>query len=127
MKTILIFLLTATFLVAAEPTREGGLSVHMLPDRVAKLSGEHGGFTVTDPATKQRGSTYVEPKQLLAYFQHLPAAVQQNGIWIVTSHPDSYSESEPAKLKALIALCAERIPVYTCRASELPKGWHRAK
>ena len=128
MKAFLILLLTATFLVAAEPTREGGLSVHMLPDRVAKISGEHGGFTVTDPATKERGTTYPQPKELLTYFQHLPAAVQQNGIWIVTTHPDSYSESEQAKLQALIALCTEKkIPIYTCRASELPKGWQHAK
>ena len=126
MKTILIFLLTASMLVAAEPTREGGLSVHMLPDRVAKISGEHGGFTVTDPATKHRGATYAEPKELLAYFLGLPASVQQNGIWIVTTHPSSYSENEEVTLKALAALCAEKkVPIYTCRASELPKGWKR--
>ena len=112
-------------LMAAEPTREGGLSVHMLPDRVAKISGEHGGFTVTDPTTKQP-ATYAEPQELLAYFQHLPESVQQNGIWIVTTHPTSYSEAEQVKLTALGALCAEKkIPIYTCRGSELPKGWRR--
>jgi hypothetical protein len=128
MKTILFLLLTTTLAVGAEPTRDGGLSVHILPDRVAKFSGGHGGFTVTDPATGNPGSTYATPKELLAYFQQLPAAVRQNGIWVVTTHPDSYSDIEQAKLKELIALCAGNdIPIYTCRASELPNGWKRAK
>ena len=128
MKSLLLLLLTASFLVAAEPKREAGLSVHMLPDRVAKISGEHGGFTVTDPATKNKGSTYGDPKELFAYFQRLPAATQENGIWIVTTHPTSYSEAEQAKLKALVALCTDKsIAIYTCRGSELPNGWKQAK
>jgi hypothetical protein len=128
MRTFLLLLLTASILVAAEPSREAGLSVHMLPDRVAKISREHGGFTVTEPATKAKGATYAEPKELFTYFQGLPAATQQNGIWIVTTHPTSYSEAEQAKLKALITLCADKsIPIYTCRGSELPNGWKRAK
>jgi hypothetical protein len=125
-KAFLILLAAPSIAFAAEPAREAGLSVHMLPDRVAKISGAHGGFTVTDPATKQRGTTYAEPKELLAYFGGLPASVQQNGIWIVTTHPSSYSENEEATLKALATLCTEKkIPLYTCRASELPKGWRR--
>ena len=128
MKYFLLLLLTASFLFAAEPSREAGLSVHMLPDRVAKINGEHGGFTVTDPTTKATGSTHAEPKELFAYFQQLPAATQANGIWVVTTHPTSYSEAEQAKLKALIALCTDKsIPIYTCRGSELPNGWKRAK
>jgi hypothetical protein len=127
MKAVLILLLTVSFLAAAEPTRPAGLSVHMLPDRVARIGGEHGGFTVTDPATKQRGTTYVEPEELVAYFQRLPPAVQENGIWIVTTDPISYSDKEQAKLETLIALCArKKIPLYTCRAIALPKGWRRA-
>lgn len=128
MKALFLLLLTASLLVAAEPTREAGLSVHMLPDRVAKISGEHGGFTVTEPATQAKGGTYGAPKELFAYFQSLPAATQQNGIWVVTTHPSSYSEAEQGKLKALIALCADKsIPIFTCRGSELPNGWKRAK
>ena len=100
----------------------------MLPDRVAKISGEHGGFSVTDPGTKNKGKTYGDPKELFAYLQHLPAATQENGIWIVTTHPTSYSEAEQAKLKALADLCtAKNIPIYTCRGSELPNGWKPAK
>jgi hypothetical protein len=125
---VLLLLLAASVLVAAEPRREAGLSVHMLPDRVAKISGEHGGFTVTDPATGAKGSTYGEPKELFAYFQRLPAATQENGIWVVTTNPASYSDAEQAKLKALIALCTDKnVPIYTCRGSELPNGWKRAQ
>jgi hypothetical protein len=128
MKAILILILGTSMLIAAEATREGGLSVHMLPDRVAEISGQHGDFTVTEPATKQPGATYAQPKELLAYFHQLPTSVQQNGIWIVTTHPSSYSETEQATLKTLVTLCAaEKIPLYTCRASELPKGWRRAE
>ena len=125
-KTLLILLVTAATMFAAEPTRQDGLSIHLLPDRVAKIGGGHGGFTVTDPETRERGATYAEPKELLAYFQHLPMSVQLNGIWIVTTHPSSYSEGERTKLKALAATCGEKkIPVYVCRASELPEGWKR--
>jgi hypothetical protein len=130
MKTFLhfILLLTASLLVAAEPSREAGLSVHLLPERVAKISGEHGGFTVTDPVTKTRSNTYAEPKELFASFQHLPETTQKNGIWVVTTHPTSYSEAEQTKLKTLIALCVEKkVPIYTCRGSELPNGWKRAE
>src|SRR5215213_3051346 len=120
-KTILLFLLSASMFLAAEPTREGGLTVHMLPDHVAKISGGRGGFTIKDPP-----AAYAEPKDLLTYFQGLPASVRENGIWIVTTHPSSYSEAEQSKLKSLGALCAEqKIPVFTCRGAELPNGWKR--
>lgn len=128
MKTLLFLFLIASVLVAAEPSREAGLSVHMLPDRIAKISGEHGGFTVTAPASKARSNTYADPKELFTYFQGLPATTQENGIWVVTTHPTSYSEAEQTKLKALITLCADKsVPIYTCRGSELPNGWKRGK
>ena len=84
MKAVIILFFTASILIAAEATREGGLSAHMLPERIARISGEKGGFTVADPSTKDRGDTYAKPEELLAYFVGLPASVQQNGIWIVT-------------------------------------------
>jgi hypothetical protein len=127
-KTLFAFYIAAAVLSAAEPSRERGLSVHMLPDRVAKISGEHGGFTITVPGTNRPGSTFAEATELLAYFDKLPAAIRQNGIWIVTTHPSSYSEEEKAELARLTAICAEKkIPVYTCRAADLPKGWKPAK
>ncbi|HYR57927.1 MAG TPA: hypothetical protein VEO95_04835 [Chthoniobacteraceae bacterium] len=126
MKTFVLLLVTASFLFAGEPKRESGLSVHMLPDRVAKITGEHGGFTVSDPTGINDGKTYADPTALFEYFQHLPAAAQENGIWVVTTDPSSYSKTEQAKLKALVTLCTGKgIPIYTCRGSELPGGWKR--
>jgi hypothetical protein len=114
MKTILLLILTATLGIAGEPRRDDGLSVHMLPDSVAKQTNGHGGFTVSDPATNRPVSTYVEPKDVLVYFQQLPSAVQHNGIWIITTDPGAYSDSEQAKLKVLVGLCVrKKIPIYS--------------
>ena len=121
---VLLLLFISSMRAAAEPKREAGLSVHMLPNRVAEISSQHGGFTVTDPATNQASVTYAQPKELVEYFIHLPASVQENGIWVVTTDPSSYSESEQTKLKTLAKFCAEKkIPIFICRASELPRGW----
>lgn len=133
MKKSYLFYLVLSFLflaissaMAVEPTRAGGLSVHVLPDRVANLNGKHGGFTVSDPVTKKMGDTYSEPEELLVYFHQLPETVKQNGIWIVTTNPDSYSEYEHSKIAKLITLSSEEgIPVFTCRAKDLPNGWKR--
>jgi hypothetical protein len=121
----LVWLVTLAVCAASEPDRAKGLSVHMLPDRVAQIDRGHGGFTARDASGAE--SSYVDAKQLVAFFQTLPAPTQENGIWVVTTHPSAYSDSERAKLKALIALCDEKkIPVFTCRGSELPSGWKRS-
>jgi hypothetical protein len=109
--------------IAAEPERAKGLSVHMLPDRVAQIDGHSGGFTVGDAHT-----TYMQPAELVAYFHTLPAAMQENGLWVVTTSPSAYSTAEREKLKILIALCQQqKIPVFTCRGSELSGGWKRGE
>ncbi len=117
---LIVWLAVATC-IAAEPERAKGLSVHMLPDRVAQIDGHSGGFTVNS-------QNYTDAAQLIAYFRTLPVAMQENGIWVVTTSPSAYSESERAKLKALITLCDDKkIPVFTCRGSDLPKGWKRSE
>src|SRR5438046_1180819 len=118
MRALLPFaiVLAATTCIAGEPERTKGLSVHMLPERVAQISGKSGGFTV-------ESQTYADATQLLAYFQTLSAATQENGVWVVTTHPSAYSAAERDKLRALIAQCQQRkIPVFTCRGSELTAG-----
>ncbi len=74
----------AAFCTAGEPDRAKGLSVHMLPDRVAQIDRQSGGFTATDA-----GGTHIysAAAQLLVYFHTLPAAMQENGLWVVTTHP----------------------------------------
>jgi hypothetical protein len=122
-RDIAVFLCIAAFATcaASEPDRAKGLSVHMLPDRVAQIDGHSGGFTV--------GShTYPDAARLVAYFRTLPAATQENGIWVVTTHPSAYSAAEHEKLRALVTLCQQhKIPVFTCRGSELPGGWKRSQ
>jgi hypothetical protein len=115
-------LILATTLVAfAQPERDKGLSLHMLPDRVAKISNQTGGFTVSTTAPK-REIPAMDANKTLEYFLGLPDAVQKNGIWIVYSHPSSYSEKEKTELKNLINECKKKsIPIFTCRAAELDK------
>jgi hypothetical protein len=53
-------------------------------------------------------------------------SVQENGVWIVVTNPDAYSDSEKALLEDVKAACRRaKIPVFICRASELPSGWKR--
>lgn len=110
---------------AGEPERAKGLSVHMLPDRVAQIDGRSGGFIVRDSGGE---SSYPDGRALIVFFQTLSGSTRENGIWVVTTNPSAYSETERAKLKTLVALCDEkRIPVFTCRGSELPNGWKRSE
>jgi hypothetical protein len=123
---VFVWLATLAMCAASEPDRAKGLSVHMLPDRVAQIDGRHGGFTARDANGTE--STYVDGKQLVAFFQTLPPATQENGIWVVTTHPSAYSPAEHEKLRALLELCRQKnIPVFTCRGSELPGGWKRSE
>ena len=118
--TLFFWLASLTPCLAAEPDRAQGLSVHMLPDRVAQIDGRSGGFTVDS-------KTYSDATQLLDYFHSLPAAKHENGIWVVTTSPSAYSSAEREKLRALITSCQQqKIPVFTCRGSELPDGWKRS-
>ena len=87
-RAFLILFLTGSIGTAVAATRESGLSVHMLPDRVARSIGGHGGFTVTDPPTGQRGTTYAHPEELLTYFQGIARVCPAE------RHLDRYDESQ---------------------------------
>jgi len=122
----LAWLVTLTVCLASEPERAKGLSVHMLPDRIAQLANRNNGFTARGANGTE--STYADAKQLVAFFQTLPAPIQENGIWVVTTDPSAYSPAEHEKLRALLELCRQKdIPVFTCRASELSGGWKRSE
>lgn len=114
---------------AAEPQRAGGLSVHMLPRRVADLSKEKAGFTVSKQGGREpaKGTPTMETAQSLAdYFKKLPPEIQQHGIWVVTTHPEAYSDKETKNLEKLKEICTkDAVPLFTCRGSELPGGWKR--
>jgi hypothetical protein len=121
-----ICLVTLPVCAAGEPDRAKGLSVHMLPDRVAQINAGHRGFTARDANGTE--STYADAKELVAFFQTLSAATQENGIWVVTTHPTAYAPAEREELRTLIETCRQKnIPVFTCRGSELPGGWKRSE
>jgi hypothetical protein len=124
---IVSMILLATVGVAQERTQ--GISVHMLPKRVAEIGGMAWGFTVDySPRLKAESHRVVIQKvsDLLSYIRKQYPGVQENGLWIVTTHPDSYSEEEKTLLENVKQMCRrEKIPLFICRASELPNGWSR--
>ena len=99
----------------------------MLPRRVADLSGQKWGFAVDfSPKLKQEDAQPVlqSTDELLEYVRKQDASVQKNGIWIVVSHPDAYSEAEKTLLEDTKVLCRkENIPLFIARAADLPNGW----
>ena len=128
MRIPLALALTTLVAFGSEPRREEGLSVHMLPESAAQVGGGHGGFIATDPSTKRREQPVAAPAELLSYFHRQSPKVQQNGIWVVTTHPEAYSPAEHSNFAALVKICiTEGIPIYKCRGSELPNGWAPAK
>jgi len=109
--------------------RTKGISVHMLPERVADIGGRPWGFTVDySPRLK---AEFQQPaiqtvEDLLSFIRKRDKGVQENGLWIVTTHPDAYSEEEKMLLEDVKSMCRrENIPLFICRASELPNGWKR--
>ena len=110
--------------------RSQGVSLHMLPKRVADLTGSPWGFTV-DPSPRLRPESqrpvFQTVSGVLAFVREQDEAVQQNGLWIVITDPDAYSDDEKNLLDQVKFMCRrEKIPLFICRASQLPNGWTRA-
>jgi hypothetical protein len=63
-------------------------------------------------------------EELRRFFRNQDKSVQDNGIWIVTTQPDAYSDGEKQLLENVKSLCTEQhIPLFIARASELADGW----
>ena len=103
--------------------------MHMLPKRVADLGGKKWGLVVTY-------ADYLKPEpeepvlqsanEVLVFVRKQTPEIQENGVWIVTTHPDAYSSPEKQVLEDIKALCRkEHIPLFVVRGSELPNGWKR--
>ena len=122
-------LVLGTFAVAAPPERAKGISMHQLPKGVADLGGRKWGLTVTPTRllSADAGSVTLQtPDEFLAFVQEQSASVKENGVWIVATHPDAYSEQEKDFLNQVIAMCEKNgIPLFVTRAAELPNGWKR--
>jgi hypothetical protein len=91
---ILCILLSLALTAIAEFRREKGLSLHMLPKRVADLSDDKWGFTVTLPGKVKPGHVLQTSDELIKYFDELSPEIRSNGIWIVTTAPEAYTEAE---------------------------------
>lgn len=116
-------------LAAIAQERAKGISVHMLPKRVADIGGKPWGFMVDySPRlqTESQQPAIQTVEDLLSFIRKQDNDVQENGLWIVTTHPDAYSEEEKMLLEDVKSMCRrENIPLFICRASELPNGWKR--
>ena len=128
-----VFLLLATVSAVAVsaigPERAKGISMHMVPKRVADLGGKKWGLVVSY-------AEYLKPEQaqpvlqsgaeFLTFVRKQDKGVQENGVWIVTTHPDAYSEAEKKLLEDIKSICRKQsIPLFIVRGSELPDGWQR--
>ncbi len=123
---IALVLLVTVVTTQAELWRDRGLSLHMLPKRVADLSGSKWGFTITLPDGSKPDKTIQSAAELKTYFTSLSAEIQENGVWIVITDPEAYSDMEKQVLEDVKQLCIEdNIPLFICRGSQLPDGWQR--
>ena len=128
--SLIIFLaLVSPLSYAGEPERDKGISVHALPKRVADLSGKPWGFQVRygEHLKPEPGQPYLQSlSDVLEYVNKQEQTVIDNGLWVVTTHPSSYSDSEKElqnKVKA--ELPKNNIPLYWVRGSQLKSGFKR--
>ncbi|HTF34149.1 MAG TPA: hypothetical protein VK714_10685 [Myxococcota bacterium] len=112
---------------AADFERSQGISMHMLPKQVADLGGKRWGFTVDfSPLLQPEAAQPVlqATNEVLAFVRKQTNDVRENGVWIVTTHPDAYSGAEKQLLEDIKLLCQkEEIPIFIARASELLNKW----
>ena len=104
--------------------------MHMLPERVAKISGKQGGFTVSYApflAPENKEPLLRTLKEFKAFITKQKSEVKENGVWIVTTNPVSYSDAETKLLKEVsTSFPGIEVPIFVCRGSELPDGWTQA-
>jgi hypothetical protein len=102
-------LLSTLLLPAVAQERSKGISVHMLPKRVADLGGAPWGFSVSMVGTKRVASPPViqTATDLLAFCRGQEPSVQENGIWIVVTDPDAFSQPEKDLLESVSLLAGK--------------------
>lgn len=131
----IIFLLIVSIcinsILYAEPKRENGLSVHLVPKSAPGVfGGNKNGFMISQSYNLKPPSErpiFDTPEQLIKYFLTQPQEIQENGLWVVTTNPNAYSEDEMESTEILKKLCLEKdIILFFCRGMWLPNGWIRA-
>ena len=113
----------------AEPERDKGVSMHMIPKRVADLMNKRWGFVVdyAEHLQAERAEPIIQTTQeFVAYVHKQTENVQANGVWIVITNPDAYSAPEKNLLEEIkLTAKQNKIPLFVARASQLPNGWSR--
>lgn len=126
---LFLVLLASAVAHAATPDRDRGISMHMLPKSVANLARAQWGLTVRpspELTADAKSTTLQTPQQFLDFVEKQKDSVIENGVWIVTTDPDAYSQPEKNFLNSVVKLCVERkITLFIVRASQLPNGWKR--
>lgn len=124
-----IALVVFSAFAAITPEHSKGISIHMLPKRVADLGDQKWGLVVTyaEYLTPEKVQPVLQSTaEFLTFVRKQKLKMQENGVWIVTTHPDAYSEPESSLLEDIKTLCrTEHIPLFMVRGSQLPHGWQR--
>jgi hypothetical protein len=114
---------------AVTPDRAKGISLHMLPKRVADLGPMQWGLVVShagDWKPEKKPIVFQTTQQILDFVRAQSEEVQANGAWIVVTNPAAYSDDEKQFLEEIKAVCRrEKIPLFICRGADLPNGWKR--
>jgi len=131
-KTLAIILIVFLFVPVAhalEPQREKGISAHALPKRIADISGKPWGLEVSyAPYLKpEPGRPYLQSvKDVIEFVKKQDKSVIEHGLWVVTTHPSSYSRSETEFYERLKReLPKHNIPLFWARGAELKNGFKR--
>ena len=129
---LLVLTLGSLWAKEAEPRRESGLFVHLVPRQLAELKKSQPpatGFVISLPGetrTVNGRPAANTADELVAFLRRQPSETQRNGIWLVLAYSKAYTPVEKAHVVELKEACQrERIPLFIARDQELPKGWKR--
>jgi hypothetical protein len=130
----LILLITCAALAQQQaagivPDRAKGISMHMLPKRVADVGSMQWGLVVShsgDWRPQQKQIVFQTTQEFMDFVRAQTSEVQANGAWIVVTDPDAYSDAEKQFLEDIKSVCRkEKLPLFICRGKDLPNGWTR--
>ena len=110
--------------------RGRGIFASLIPKKVAdkdKSGKVHYGYKVASSEYLKISSgntTFRDPEDLITYLSRQSSEVQDNGIWIMTNHPDAYYIREKESIEKLKKLAQEKYyPIFFVRGADMPYGW----
>src|SRR3990167_8948607 len=123
----------AIYAIAAEqPERSKGISVYFNPESVVEQAkAEHKAehiqrFMVTNAERTSVMAWDSTAQGLVEQIKYQPMELQKNGVWLVFTDPVSYTGEDMREKGELERLTkGNGIPLFECRASDLPDGWKR--